>query len=101
MIGPLLFIISTLTSPGFLFLNISILIFFMITNELNNKHYILSILGIFFVYLLSSYTKTSGFKELNELFDNTKIIYYNYFTLKDTLPNFGVFWSLMPEVNLL
>lgn len=115
LLGLLFLIISIILSPGFLLLNLFMISYFFITNEYNKKiMFILKIVLIFFSIVFLNFITESLIKDqfikLEEIVDKfcsftirfigeIKLFYYNYYFVKDTLPNIGMFWSLFPEVK--
>ncbi len=94
-------IFTLLISPA----NFFILVFFYIKNlegvNIKRKFYILSNVLIsllsfcvfIFGFLLSNKTQKEPIGSF--------YLYYNYFFMKDTFPNYGILWNLIPEVNII
>lgn len=107
-IGTLFFCVGVFTNPGLIFLNFFYLIYNLIyeKNEQDNNNskllwrYIFTIL--FFVLLFSAQQLSDHNFIFNyyKLLNETKVIYTNYYMVKDTLPNIGFMWYLLPEVRI-
>jgi hypothetical protein len=89
LFGTLFLAISIFTSPGFIFTNLTFFIY-----NLNSKNYknqlinlVLSIGIIAFIINFNLY--------------NLRQNYFNYFTVRDSLPNIGVIWSLILNVKII
>lgn len=99
--GIIFFILSNFFNPGFLFINIGTVIF--CRNEIKIKRYIFVVISIVLIYILLIFYLRDNTNEiilvLKNIFIEFKLIYSNYFYVKDLTPNFGLLWSLLPEVK--
>ncbi len=102
-LGILAFTFSMIISPNYIFLNLTFM-FYLMRNEIQSKaiyikNFIISILIIFFS--LHSDLSRINWERISQFIEETKYLYANYFRIKDSLPNLGMFWYLLPEVYLI
>jgi hypothetical protein len=113
ILGSLFLVLSFLTAPGYIFLNLFMLIYFFYSNSIKNKlQFILRLLGcLFLITIIIGLSELNSKVDLNTVLNYLKFssgkliqdsmqIYYNYYTIKDTLPNIGIVWALLPETFL-
>lgn len=103
-IGCLFFIIGIFSSPGYIFINISLAVYFIAENnfEFFKKFAINSIIATLLIFF-GIYVK--DFLDLTRAFFNLltdiKTIYFNYYIINDSLPNIGYLWNTIPEVIII
>jgi hypothetical protein len=86
----LYFWLNIVINPGNIFLNIFYISFFYIEKIQRYPNFIFpeTLPLILFKFVLPDF------------FHGIQLQYSNYYKIKDTLPNIGIFWSLMPETFL-
>jgi hypothetical protein len=100
-LGILALTFSLLISPNYLFLSVFFM-FYLINNETQSKATYIK--NLFISLIIIFFSVHSDFSRIDWdriclFIQETKYLYFNYFTMKDSLPNLGFFWYLLPEVN--
>lgn len=115
--GAFSLMLGILISPGFVFINFFILLYFLITGEIKQKvKFMIRFIASFYIIVILVYfseiinTKQNLIQNQSpiilmrnysqKLITEVKLLYFNYYTLRDTLPNIGMLWSLLPETFL-
>lgn len=89
IISPLFLVLSLILSPGYFFINLTYIIFISLTNFQKIK--ITLIISSLILVCFINFSKLLGFNPI----DNLLSIYYNYYFIQDTLPNFSDLWALL------
>ena len=89
IISPLFLVLSLVLSPGYFFINLTYIIYVSITNFQKIKMTL--IISTFVLVCFINFSKLLGFNPI----DNLLSIYYNYYFIQDTLPNFSDLWTLL------
>ncbi len=89
LVAPIFLVISLVASPGYFFITIAYIGYLIISNF---KQIRLTLL--LSAMLIAIYFNVASLMGLSPV-ENIKNIYYNYFFIKDTLPNFSDLWSLL------
>lgn len=111
--GSLFLVLSLLTSPGYIFLNLFMLINLFYSYSTKEKFtFIFKCIGcLSLIAIILGLSEINSKFDYNNFFEYLKIfsekliqdvtqIYYIYYTIKDTLPNIGILWALLPETFL-
>ena len=86
--------VSIIISPGYIFISIGYIIYYLLSDLKHAKNNIILLFIILICYLSSD--KYLGYNTKKNLFE----IYFNYYNVSDTLPNFSFIWSLLPGTFL-
>ena len=103
-VGVLSLILGLLISPNFFMTNFFFLVFIFKKKLIHFNFNFLKNCFLSILILYVSLDENIFSFELNKLIlfvKETSLIYLNYFTIKDTHPNLGLFWYLLPEVKIL
>jgi hypothetical protein len=98
LIAGFFFVLSILTSPGSFFINLSLLIYNYFSRGYDIKFikkFLVNTIGSIIFIFIGMYLNNPSM-----MIKETKMIYYNYFFLSDSLPNIGHIWCLLPETFL-
>lgn len=94
IIAPIFFALSIYISPGYFFINIVFMIYMSLEHfQKVKKTLIISIILVLAYLYIPIQFEFDSWK-------NTKDMYYNYYFVKDTLPNFSFLWCLLPGTFL-
>jgi hypothetical protein len=88
--SPILLALSLITTPGYLSISFTYIFYLFLTNSKQIK----PIISLTFIYLIAYFVITKLIFNIDTL-TNTYTIYYNYYFMKDSLPNFSDLWSLL------
>ncbi len=92
LISPIFAVLSLIISPGYFIITILYPVFLLLNGSKKIRFTIVLIPILFIIYCKGSFSFSP--------FSSLKNLYYNYYWFKNSRPNFGLVWVLLPSTFL-